>query len=111
MGMIRCRHHGLTHITPCCEHIGDAVDASRALAAEVLVDGWEEPAILCGPCAELAVLQAKGLATRWSAADLRLSAPLLPWCYCCLQGWYGSTLQVDLSETIARVRGGGAAGR
>lgn len=101
MGMIKCPIHGLTHITTCCTHIGDAVDANRLEAACAVVDGSNTHHVLCQRCLALAANQLEGSS---NGGYLELDPPLEPYCHQHLIDWYAATGQDDLSEAIARAR-------
>lgn len=101
MGMIKCPTHGLTHITTCCTHVGDAVDANRYERAHVVVDGSSTHHVLCGRCLEQAATQIEESS---NGGYLVLDPPLEPYCHRHLIDWYAATGQGDLSEDIARAR-------
>jgi hypothetical protein len=83
--MIKCPTHGPTHITACCPHIGDAVDANRFERARVVIDDLKTHRVLCEQC-------------QTSALDLEA------YCHQDLIEWYAATGQGNLSEAIARAR-------
>jgi hypothetical protein len=108
MGMMRCDVHGLTYLSPCCEHVADAVDAGRFERAHVELNGWAEPTVVCDGCVEETRAQDEAA----GAADLRgwffeLTSPSV----CCgehLAAWYAATGQGALLPVIrdARVAAG-----
>lgn len=105
MGMILCTIHGLTHISTCCDHIADAIDANQFERAYVVLDGWGIHSILCQRCREQAISRIeKSTKSSSSGFDLQLDSPLVPCCHSCLIDWYRATGQGDLSKAIAQVR-------
>lgn len=103
MGMTKCQIHGLTFIQPCCEHIGNAIEARRYEHANVLVDTFGAPIVLCDACLLKAAENTIG-AQQWITIELDIGAEIWPYCSACLKEWYESTGQGDLSVTIAQVK-------
>ena len=101
MGMIKCPSHGLTHITTCCAHLGDAVDANRFERASIVVDGSNMHHLLCERCLAQA---ANYLEESSNGGSLELDPPLVPYCHQHLMDWCAATGQGDLSEAIARAQ-------
>ena len=105
MGMIRCPVHGLTHITTCCIHIGEAVDANRFEHATVVVDHSGTAHVLCDRCLPQAEAQLRAGPSNVPGGNfLQLDPPLEPYCHKHLIEWYEATGQGNLSEEIKRAR-------
>lgn len=102
MGMIRCPTHGLTHITTCCPHIGDAVDTARYEHAQVRFDRSRTFHVLCDRCIPQAL--GNGGDGGRESGYLDDVPPVEPYCHEHLIDWYRISGQGDLSEAIAQSR-------
>jgi len=111
MGMVKCKVHGISHITQYCSHIGSAIDGGTIERAFVVIDGWNNPNVLCSQCFAKALDVVKR--SRESSGQVPFDFDFGDGtseggCTRCLAEWVGATGQGELSEAVrgARARDG-----
>lgn len=71
MGMFLCTEHGLTFMQRCCQHVSDAIDASKFERTNIVIDGADAGILLCDVCLPNASEEiGTGSATEWSGVKV-----------------------------------------
>lgn len=106
MGVIRCDIHGLSWITACCIHISDAAyDSNRFERANIELNGWGEPILVCDRCHETVLAQRRAHRAAGTRGWFYELDPRV--CYPCsrhVDEWFAATGQVNLGSTIRAAR-------
>lgn len=109
MGMIKCELHGLSGITQCCSHVGTAIDGGLSERTFILIDGWNNPNVLCARChpRALGVVIKNREAQEKTRFDFDFGdGTNEATCTRCLGEWFVATGQGELSDRVAEARAG-----
>ena len=102
MGMVKCGKHGLTPIMTVCSHLTSAIDRDRHIHANVVVDDWVTPSLVCDECEAVIAMKRVFGAEPDAGFDHLLDAPLEALCADCVDEWFERQGMGDLHALIDR---------
>ena len=106
--MVNCDKHGLCFIGHCCVHIAHSIDVRQQLVAKVVIDGWNNPVVVCSSCLRFA----ESTIAKWRHAnsneryDVLEPSHATARCGDCISDWFAETGQGRLEDIIEEGRRG-----